>query len=150
MSDLLLDSLEISNFRAFEHLKIEKLGRVNLIVGKNSVGKSDLLEAIRIYVERGSSDIIETILNERREFSFSFLKATARNSRNNPSIFQLANSAKNLFYGRPELKKGRIYTYLAWQKEPGKPLGQAITARYLDAAQPKAKEFADWLLLLFN
>jgi hypothetical protein len=46
--------------------------------------------------------------------------------------------------------KGRIYTYLAWQKEPGKPLGQAITARYLDATQPKAKEFADWLLFLFN
>ncbi len=29
---LILDSLEIHNFRAFEHLLIEKLGRVNLIV----------------------------------------------------------------------------------------------------------------------
>jgi AAA15 family ATPase/GTPase len=106
MPDLLLDSLEISNFRAFDHLKIEKLGRVNLIVGENSVGKTALLEAIRIYVERGTSDIIETILNERREFSFSFLKASARNGKTNPTTSQLANSAKNLFYGRPELKKG--------------------------------------------
>jgi AAA15 family ATPase/GTPase len=47
MSDLLLDSLEISNFRAFDHLKIEKLGRVNLIVGENSVGKTSILEAIK-------------------------------------------------------------------------------------------------------
>ena len=38
MSELHLDSLEIKNFRCFEHLTIEKLGRVNLIVGKNSLG----------------------------------------------------------------------------------------------------------------
>ena len=40
MSELHLDSLEIKNFRCFEHLVIEKLGRVNLIVGKNSLGKT--------------------------------------------------------------------------------------------------------------
>ena len=40
---LVLDSLEIKNFRAFKHLRIEKLGRVNLIVGKNNVGKSSVL-----------------------------------------------------------------------------------------------------------
>ena len=45
MSNLVLDSLEIKNFRAFKHLRIEKLGRVNLIVGKNNVGKSSVLEA---------------------------------------------------------------------------------------------------------
>jgi hypothetical protein len=33
--ELLLDSLEIKGYRCFEHLTIEKLGRVNLIVGKN-------------------------------------------------------------------------------------------------------------------
>ncbi len=32
--ELLLDSLEIKGYRCFEHLTIEKLGRVNLIVGK--------------------------------------------------------------------------------------------------------------------
>ena len=44
MSDLILDSLEIKNFRLFKHLEIERLGRVNLIVGKNGVGKTALLE----------------------------------------------------------------------------------------------------------
>jgi AAA15 family ATPase/GTPase len=45
---LILNSLEIRNFRAFHHLCIERLGRVNLIAGKNNVGKTCLLEALLI------------------------------------------------------------------------------------------------------
>jgi AAA15 family ATPase/GTPase len=37
---LILPSLEIQRFRTFQKLKIERLGRVNLIVGKNNVGKT--------------------------------------------------------------------------------------------------------------
>lgn len=46
-----------------------------------------------------------------------------------------------------ELKqpKAKIHTWLAWQEEPGKPLGQAITARYLDPHLPAADCFANWL-----
>ena len=44
MSTLILNSLEIHNFRAFRDLKIEHLGRVNLLIGKNNVGKTSLLE----------------------------------------------------------------------------------------------------------
>jgi predicted ATP-dependent endonuclease of OLD family len=47
MGKLLLDSLEIQNFRGFRNLQIEKLGRVNLIVGKNNIGKSSLLDESR-------------------------------------------------------------------------------------------------------
>lgn len=36
--------------------------------------------------------------------------------------------------------KARIHTWLAWQKEPGKPMGQAITARYLDADAHHAQQ----------
>ena len=46
MSKLILNSLEVRNFRAFHDLKIEHLSRVNLLVGKNNVGKTSLLEAI--------------------------------------------------------------------------------------------------------
>ena len=45
----MIPSFEIKNFRLFKHLKIEKLGRVNLITGKNNVGKTALLEALHIY-----------------------------------------------------------------------------------------------------
>ena len=54
MGNLILNSLEIHRFRAFEHLLIGHLGRVNLIVGKNNVGKTCLLEALQLYARRGS------------------------------------------------------------------------------------------------
>lgn len=45
----MINTLLIRNFRLFKELKIEKLARVNLFVGKNNSGKSSLLEALRIY-----------------------------------------------------------------------------------------------------
>ncbi len=53
-SDLLIDRLEIRDFRQFEHLEIKRLARVNLVVGKNGVGKTSLLEAIRILATIGA------------------------------------------------------------------------------------------------
>ncbi|AUX20565.1 hypothetical protein SOCEGT47_010370 [Sorangium cellulosum] len=41
--------------------------------------------------------------------------------------------------------KARIHAWLAVQEEPGKPLGQAITARYLDTETIAASEFLAWL-----
>lgn len=46
--------------------------------------------------------------------------------------------------------KAFIHTWLAWQKEPGKPMGQAITARALSADSPIAHTFIRWLSRLFN
>ena len=67
MSNLVLNSIQIENFRAFQHLDIRQFTRVNLVVGKNNVGKSTLLEAIRLYAYRGSIDIIWQILEGRDE-----------------------------------------------------------------------------------
>lgn len=66
-SELLLDSLEIKGYRCFEHLTIEKLGKVNLIVGKNNVGKTALLEAIFTYVNKGNVQILINLLVSRNE-----------------------------------------------------------------------------------
>lgn len=54
MGTFMLDTLEIRNFRAFEHMRIEQLGRVNLITGKNNVGKTCLLEALQLYASKSS------------------------------------------------------------------------------------------------
>lgn len=62
-SELLLDSLEIKGYRCFEHLTIEKLGRVNLIVGKNNVGKTALLEALWIWCEGSAWSYVLKTLN---------------------------------------------------------------------------------------
>lgn len=45
--------------------------------------------------------------------------------------------------------KALLYTWLAWQKEPGKPYGQAITAKYLDTSLPAANIFVSWLREVF-
>ncbi len=65
--ELLLDSLEIKGYRCFEHLTIEKLGRVNLIVGKNNVGKTALLEGLLIYGEMRNNLTLSDILLTRNE-----------------------------------------------------------------------------------
>ncbi len=45
--------------------------------------------------------------------------------------------------------KARIHTFLAWQKDPGVPMGAAITRRYLDPMAPISQKFVDWLNRLF-
>lgn len=45
--------------------------------------------------------------------------------------------------------KAEIHTYLAWQNEPGRPLGQAITAKCLDPDHPIANRFVGFLKQLF-
>jgi len=57
----MLDSLEIKNFRSLENFQVKKLGRVNLIVGKNNSGKSSVLEALRIYAGNANKGLLEKI-----------------------------------------------------------------------------------------
>ena len=58
---------------------------------------------------------------------------------------------KNLtFFKEAHFSKAVIHTYLAWQDEPGKPLGQAVTAQVLQPHTQTAKTFIDWLKRLFN
>lgn len=63
----MLPSLLIQNFRIFKHLKIESLGRVNLFVGKNSTGKSCLLEAVRFFVSGGNPAVLQEMISFRDE-----------------------------------------------------------------------------------
>jgi len=46
--------------------------------------------------------------------------------------------------------KALIHTWLAWQENPGQPLGLAITAQSLQADSPIAQKFVKWLNELFN
>ena len=46
--------------------------------------------------------------------------------------------------------KAVIHTWLSWQDEPGKPLGQAITAKVLEPGSELAKVFIHWLEDLFQ
>ena len=48
-----------------------------------------------------------------------------------------------------DMPKALIHTWLAWQAKPGKPLGLAIQARYLDPEVQEAQVFVSWLQRLF-
>ena len=62
-----LGSLSISGFRGISQLTIPRLGRVALIAGKNGVGKTTVLEALRAYAARGRFDALRGLLTRREE-----------------------------------------------------------------------------------
>ena len=107
MSKKVLDSLEILRFRGFQHLRIEHLGEVNLIVGQNNVGKSSLLEALLLYARRASPIVVQRILGIRDENrmprpdrNLSIEKTLMSAS----GVEEALTSARYLFYGRKEIK----------------------------------------------
>ena len=63
----MLDSLVIKNFRSLADFEVARLGRVNLIVGKNNLGKSSVLEALRIYAGNAQRPVMEAISTEHDE-----------------------------------------------------------------------------------
>ncbi len=101
MENLVLDSLEIQRFRVFRHLKIPRLGRVNLITGKNNVGKSCLLEALWLYARRGSPSLIWHLLEARDEGSYP----TALTGVGVWLLEERASAIKHLFYGRKDIRE---------------------------------------------
>jgi hypothetical protein len=48
------------------------------------------------------------------------------------------------------LHKAEIHTWLAWQEEPGTPLGLAVTRSYFDSNARVALSFIGWLRRLFQ
>src|SRR5579872_403412 len=106
MGNLLLNSLEIQNFRGFRQLQIERLGRINLIVGKNNVGKSSLLEALRLYSsgissQRDIPNLIRELLLARDEIALSRSDANIETEAE-----EILSSLKYMFYGRKDVREG--------------------------------------------
>lgn len=94
---VLLNSFEVRSFRAFHHLQIERLGRVNLITGKNNVGKSCLLEALWIYANRGVPSKILQLLQARDEVKYPSLRSELVDTE------QQLLSMRFLFHGRSSI-----------------------------------------------
>ena len=99
-----LDSLLIKNYRQLKNIEIESIGDINLIVGCNNSGKSTLLEAIRLFASRGSTDLIEEILNDHGELQ---IFSTELSDEIVPEM-----SICNLFTGRKFPTKDGIHIYI--------------------------------------
>ena len=95
-----IENIEVDGFRAFQGLRVDGLGKVNLITGKNNSGKSSLLEAIRILATGGALKTIYDILNYREELG------VAADSEKIYSPTDLAPFC-NLFNGFPNLASSK-------------------------------------------
>ena len=60
-----LPSLVIKNFRGIDELTIPRLGRVTLLAGKNGMGKTTVLDAVRVWAARGKFQVLGDVLIER-------------------------------------------------------------------------------------
>lgn len=64
-----LPDLSIAGFRGIERLSIARLGRVTLLAGRNGVGKTTVLDAVRVYAARGRSIALHELLERREELA---------------------------------------------------------------------------------
>ena len=91
-----LPDLSIKGFRGIDDLSIPRLGRVTLLAGRNGVGKTTVLEAVRVYAARGRPAILRGVLYNHEEITTFF-------DEDDKEI--LSPDITALFYGR-EVSRG--------------------------------------------
>lgn len=98
-----MQSIELSNFKNFQHLKIDNLGSINLIVGRNNAGKSTLLEAISILASGANIGWMKNLLEIRG------LSSRISSTIEQPELIELENFG-SLYYNRdyPKFKTDPI------------------------------------------
>lgn len=89
LNSTIISDFLIRNYKNVDYLQLKDLRPITLIVGKNNVGKSNILEAISLYINNWSLDSLLRVLNNRKEKTEDFLKATFNQSEDN----QLRNFA---------------------------------------------------------
>ncbi len=62
-----------------------------------------------------------------------------------PLVDEFLKSIREPRFSPAHRPKARIHSWLAIQKEPGGPMGRAITDKYLDTDRPLARSFLDWI-----
>ncbi|HVU65784.1 MAG TPA: AAA family ATPase [Ktedonobacteraceae bacterium] len=128
MGKLFLESLEIQNFRGFRHLQIEKLGRVNLIVGKNNIGKSSLLEALELYARPGYPELIGRFSRSRNELRGG---QSAENE-----VEEFLDALRYLFYGMEEIKGDSLPVRIGPVGKPDETLVLSLAWYLSELEQP--------------
>src|SRR5579872_3575838 len=65
---LMMKSFQVKNFRGFSQLKLDSMEWINLVIGKNNVGKTALLEAM-LLILGPANPAISIFFNQAREFN---------------------------------------------------------------------------------
>jgi AAA15 family ATPase/GTPase len=66
MNDHFIKNIEIKNFKCFEDFNAEGFGRVNLISGKNNVGKTAFMEACYLVLQRTKAILIQIFIQRNK------------------------------------------------------------------------------------
>ena len=109
MSNHFIKNIEIKNFKCFENFKAEGFGRVNLIGGKNNVGKTAFMEAIYLINPKKDlnflirmryiSDILLDLWDEiGKKFINNFIKAKVEAYQNYEIKTNLVKLEKNIIF----------------------------------------------------
>lgn len=98
-TSLHLPDLSIRSFRGIDRLSISRLGRVALLAGRNGVGKTTVLEAVRVHAARGHPSVLHELLDKREEFAAAL-------DENHAPVFTPDYAA--LFYGRTATRERTI------------------------------------------
>lgn len=104
-----------------------------LVVGVWIMPDNNLCGMIEDFVAQMIPDIQEDILLKKAEVVLHELEEQ------NVNNYKLVHHAK-----------ARIHTWLAWQDEPGLPMGTAITSRILSTDNDLCCKFVNWLETLFD
>lgn len=63
-------SIRIQGYRGLDSFRMEGLGRVNLLVGKNNCGKTSILECIELLRSAGDPHVLSSIAGRRGEWGY--------------------------------------------------------------------------------
>ncbi len=85
--NLHLPSLVIKNFRGIDELTIPRLGRVTLLAGKNGVGKTTVLDAVRVWAARGLIPAVDQVLRSRGDYFISMDEGSQRTVADRTALF---------------------------------------------------------------
>lgn len=106
----MLKSLKIENFRCFQFFELQKLGRVNLLVGTNNSGKTSILEAIQLLCSQTSLETLREVMISRGEYIWSDELREGREL-----------DIRHLFYGH-EIKLGSKFSISGANDKSGENL----------------------------
>lgn len=94
-----LSSLEVEGYRAIGHVRIARLAQVNLFVGKNNVGKTSLLEAIRLYVSNNPRVVLAELIADKGDYRPRFSTRGRSQEVTAEDLEAVAEEAEGFFHG---------------------------------------------------
>jgi AAA15 family ATPase/GTPase len=100
MSQIMLRSLRIENFRCFQTFELQQLGKLNLLVGTNNSGKTSILEAIQLLSSPTNLETLREVMTSRGEYIWSEERKGGREL-----------DVRHLFYGH-EIDVGSRFSIL--------------------------------------